>query len=340
MKFGFTIPTYTNRPPSPEHSARTYRLCQTAEELGFDFAMVGSHRFSAGATDPSAPFVLLSAVAARTSALRLATLVLVLPLFDPLAVAEQVATLDGLSDGRAILGVGVGYRRYEYEALGLSWNGRGTRLEEGVEVLRQAWGPAPVCFEGRHFRFDGVQVLPKPAQEPGPPIWIGAQGRTSIARAGTHGDGWTAGYLESLPVLAPRIEAYRSAARGAGRESAVCLMRKTGIRATRAEVEEDWMPGVLDLLRGYRDAGARWPGDSEFWAAAAGAGTNVEGVARDRMVIGTPEDCIAEIERIEALTGCEYFLPSFGTAGRTDADDAQLAEDVALFGREVIPAFR
>ena len=177
MKFGFTIPSYNNRPPSSEQYERMCRICELAENVGFDFGMVGSHRFSPNSSDPSAPLVLLSALAARTSTLRFATAVLLLPLYNPLDIAEQVATLDCLSGGRIILGVGIGYRSYEYDALGLSWRSRGSRLEEALEVLEQAWTEERVNFSGVHFSFHDLGVWPKPFQRPRPPIWIGAQAR-------------------------------------------------------------------------------------------------------------------------------------------------------------------
>jgi len=340
MRFGFTIPSYNNKPSAPEQYERIYRICELAEGVGFDFAMVGSHRFSPNASDPSAPLVLLSALAARTSTLRFATAVLLLPLYNPLDIAEQVATLDCVSGGRVILGVGVGYRSYEYEALGLPWSARGSRLEEALAVLDQAWTRERVSFSGAHFSFEDVEVWPKPVQRPRPPIWIGAQARRAIGRAATHADGWIAGYLESVPVLVSRAEGYRRAAVQSGRGSTLCLMRKTGIRSSRQEVERDWLPGVVDLLRHYRSAGARWPRDDEFWTRLEGGEARLDDVGRDMMVAGTPDDCIREIDRYRRLTDCEYLLPSFGTAGRTDGDDEQLARDIALFGREVIPAFR
>ncbi len=340
MKFGFTIPSYNNRPPSREQYERMCRICELAENVGFDFGMVGSHRFSPNSSDPSAPLVLLSALAARTSTLRFATAVLLLPLYNPLDIAEQVATLDCLSGGRIILGVGIGYRSYEYDALGLSWRSRGSRLEEALEVLEQAWTEERVNFSGVHFSFHDLGVWPKPFQRPRPPIWIGAQARRAIGRAATHADGWIAGYLESAPVLASRVEGYRRAAAETGHDSTVCLMRKTGIRSTRGAVERDWLPGVIELLRFYRGVGARWPGDEQFWASLDAGRTRLDEVARDMMVVGTPDECVREIDRYRELSGCEYFLPSFGTAGRTDDDDEQLARDLALFGREVIAAFR
>jgi probable F420-dependent oxidoreductase len=340
MRFGFTIPTYNNRPAAPEQFDRAYRLCALAESVGFDFGMMGSHRFSPGASDPSAPLVLMAALAARTSRLRYLTAVLLLPLYNPLDVAEQVATLDCLSGGRVIVGVGVGYRRYEYDALGLAWHHRGARLDEGLEVLDQAWTRPSVTFAGRHFEFADVPVVPKPMQQPRPPIWVGAQARRAIARAATRADGWIAGYLESIPVLVPRVDEYRRAAADIDRPSTLCLMRKTGIRATRRQVEEAWLPRVVELLQGYRAVGARWPADREFWAKIDGGTATFDNVVADMMVAGTPDDCIREIARYRELTGCEYYLASFGTAGRTDEDDEQFARDLDLFGREVIPAFR
>ena len=117
MKFGLRVPLLHD-PAADDPYHQTYALCAAAEDAGFDFVSLTHHAFSPECLT-SAPFVVLAAIAAKTRRLRLATIVYVLPLYHPAAVAEQVATLDLISSGRAIFGVGVGYRDYEYEGFGL-----------------------------------------------------------------------------------------------------------------------------------------------------------------------------------------------------------------------------
>ena len=177
MKFGLVLPSSLGEPWGTGHAGdnyeRTIRTAQLAEELGFDFAVFGHHRFSPGFV--SAPFAVLSAIAAVTSRLRLGTNILILPLFSPLEIAEQVATLDRISNGRAFVGAGAGYRRHEFEATGLRYEDRGDRLTEAFEVLPRLWTEEGVSYAGAQFSFTDVTIYPRPVQRPHPPIWAGAQ---------------------------------------------------------------------------------------------------------------------------------------------------------------------
>lgn len=315
--------------------------CRLAEDCGFDFVAVGNHRFSPDALDPSAPFVLLSALASQTTSLIFMTTVLVLPLYHPLDIAEQVATLDCLSNGRVIVGVGLGYRPYECEALGIPYERRASRAEEAIDLLYQAWGPAPVTFSGRHFQFHDVDVVPKPAQRPHPSVWIGGQTRGAIERAGRLADGLVVTFLEPHSVLGPVIARYRKAAEQSGRGSTVCLMRKVGIRAHRRAVEDEWLPGAVSVLRHYRQAGGRWRGDRLLAELVeSGRRPRPDDLGSDQFVMGNPDDCFAAIQECEQTTGCEYLLASFGSGPVTTYGEAQHAELMAairLFGEKVIP---
>lgn len=343
MRFGFTLPR-----PDPRLGERGYQwmheACALGEELGFDFAALGNHRFSPDALDPSAPFVVLSALAARTERLRFLTGVLILPLYSPLDVAEQVATLDQLSGGRMLLGVGIGYRPSEYEALGLSFRQRAARAEEALEVLYRAWDAEEVSFNGQHFDISGVPVRPRPLQRPRPPVWLGGQSRKAVRRAGRVADGWIAGYLEPIDALAPVVAEYREVAESSSRPPTLCLMRKVGIGEDRRQVEEGWLPGALDVFRHYRAAGGRWRGeettlkllDSQRDPSVA------EVLEAGQFVAGDPSDCAEGVARCRALTGCEYFLASFGSGAVTMMDrDAvdELLRSMRLFAEEVMPRF-
>jgi probable F420-dependent oxidoreductase len=212
VKFGFMVPRESSFADGGDPYGRIFRFCERAEELGFDFATFTHHRFSRERPYLSSPFVLMSALAARTSRLALVTTVFVLPLYHPLDVAEAVASLDQLSGGRVILGVGTGYREYEARAVGVPFERRVSRTSEAIEVLRRAWAPGPASFDGRHFRFDAVDVVPKPAQRPGPPIWLGALEEKPVARAGRIADGWIAPFLQTLDTLDGRARVYRGSA--------------------------------------------------------------------------------------------------------------------------------
>jgi len=312
--------------------ADVYEWCTRAEELGFDFGTVGHHRFTPGFS--ASPWVYLSAIAARTTTLRLGTGVFLLPLDHPLDVAEEIATLDQVSGGRAFLGAGLGYRRYEWDALQLPYERRGTRMTEALEIVQRAWTEEKVSFHGEHFDFDEVEVLPKPVQQPRPPVWIGANVGPGIRRAARLADAWMVGFGDRLPALEPKVADFRKQSAANGRAGEICLMRLVGIGQNRDDVERDWLPPVLTMLRSYRRAGA--PGErnedaSQKLRRDSGRSMLAE-LGNDMFVAGTPDDVIAGIRRCQELTGCEHFMPTLG------GPDPWAA--LELFGREVIPAFR
>jgi alkanesulfonate monooxygenase SsuD/methylene tetrahydromethanopterin reductase-like flavin-dependent oxidoreductase (luciferase family) len=156
-------------------------LAVQAESLGFEMLVVPELLSADGGVPAALPAC--AAAAAVTRTLRIATGLLALPLHHPLRVAEDAATLDGLSGGRLELGVGLGAEADAFGGFGLALHERGRRFEEALEVLRRAWRAGPVRFEGEHFRCGEIEVHPKPVQPDGPPLWVGARSAEALARA-------------------------------------------------------------------------------------------------------------------------------------------------------------
>jgi probable F420-dependent oxidoreductase len=136
------------------------------------------------------PFVVLSVAATASARIRLHTYILVLAYRNPFVVAKAAASLDALSSGRFIMGIGVGYLRPEYAAVGVPFEERGALTDEAITVLRQAWSGEPVAHEGRHFAARDAVVLPKPANPSGIPVWAGGNSERAIRRAVELCDGW------------------------------------------------------------------------------------------------------------------------------------------------------
>jgi len=164
-----------------EHTAR-------AEASGFDVVWLAEHPTDPDAAIPSA-LILCAAIAARTQTLRVGTGVLPLPLYHPLRVAEDAASIDGLADGRFELGVGLGGELEGFQGFGIEARERTGRLEESIALLRQAWSEQPVNFKGAHFEIEDIEVVPKPIQVQGPPLWIGAGAAEAQRRAARLGVG-------------------------------------------------------------------------------------------------------------------------------------------------------
>jgi probable F420-dependent oxidoreductase len=162
-----------------------------AEALGFDSVWIGDHIAFHNPTLDS--LTALGHVAALTRRVRVGPCVYLLALRHPTVAAKQVASLELLSGGRVVFGVGVGGEfPKEFEACGVPYRERGARVDEGIAVCRTLWGPSPASFEGRFTRFADVVLEPKPSQPGGPPIWIGGRSDAALRRAARLGDGWVA----------------------------------------------------------------------------------------------------------------------------------------------------
>lgn len=175
MRFGLRLPSYALGPATAD-LAHMGAYLRRAEDLGFESALLIDHLLVA----PPAyrvtwlePLTLLAALAGVTRTIRLGTLVLVLPFRDPVLLAKEWATLDLLSGGRTILGVGVGWHEGEFEALRIPHRERGRRTTEMLEAITALWSGDDVSYEGRHYRFARLTIEPRPLQRPHPPIWIG-----------------------------------------------------------------------------------------------------------------------------------------------------------------------
>ena len=201
-------------------------LATRAEELGFDSVWVHDHVFNVGHVFDRIggrpyyePLTLLSFVAARTQRVRLGTSVLVLPYHNPIRLAKTAATLDVLSGGRLILGVGVGAIEQEMQAMGCSFKERGAFTDEAIAVMRALWAEEDPRFDGKYSQFAGMKFSPKSLQKPSIPVVIGGVSRAAIRRAARLGDGWQPLGL-SPEALAPAIASLRQEALACGRDAA------------------------------------------------------------------------------------------------------------------------
>jgi probable F420-dependent oxidoreductase len=203
MRYGFYLPT---RGRSAEPDALE-ALVQRGERLGFHSTVIADHivfpvqiaskypytvtgAFPGGG-DTLEQLTLMAFVAAKTSRLRLITSVMILPHRNPVLTAKMLATIDVLSAGRLVVGVGVGWLREEFAALGAAdFDRRGAVSDEYIRIFKTLWTQNPASFAGEFYRFETLKCLPQPVQKPHPPIWVGGHSRAALRRAARHGDGW------------------------------------------------------------------------------------------------------------------------------------------------------
>jgi probable F420-dependent oxidoreductase len=237
MRFSLQLPTDRVDAIDEFVSAEAVaEMASAAERAGFDAAFVTDHPIpddrwlASGGHHTLDPFVALSFAAMATESLRLHTHVVVLAYRNPFLTAKAAASLDVLSGGRLILGVATGYLAPEFAALGVDVDERNALSDEAIDTLLAVWGGESVDIEGRHFRASGHTALPRPAQRPHPPIWVGGNSRRAIRRAVEKADGWSpfpaparlaarvrTAALASREDLARRIDYARSHAEAIGR---------------------------------------------------------------------------------------------------------------------------
>jgi probable F420-dependent oxidoreductase len=194
-----------------------------AEEVGFDAIFVNDHVIvgddprSAPWTNVYDPFVAMSFIAASTNRIGVGVSVLIMPYRNPVASAKALATLDRMSQGRVIAGIGAGWNEAEFAALGVPFRERGARTTEYLRLWQACWAPGKVTFAGKFTSFADMHVSPKPLQQPHPPIWIGGASDAALRRAARFAAVWQP---TPLPVaqLVERQEALRQACDAIGRE--------------------------------------------------------------------------------------------------------------------------
>ena len=283
---------------------------QALEQLGFDSVWSGEHLLYHGPTLDA--LIVLAAYAARTERLKVGSSVLLLPLRPPALVAKAAATLDVLSGGRLILGVGVGGEYPpEFEAVGIPLAERGARADEALAILKLLWSGDPASFEGRFYRLPEVRLNPPPAQPGGPPIWVGGRSWAARRRAAQDGDGWFPYLVDPEQYRRGRkeVEAYRAKA---GRDGPFTWALLLFIRCDDDPAEARQI-AVQRLSRMYARP--------------------FDGLVDRFCAYGPPEACAQKVREFQAA-GVEYFVLS------PVASPAELLTQAVRYSAEVLPLLR
>ena len=340
MKFGYGLITAQHHPDDPRTDVEIYRegleLAVEAERLGFATVWTSEHHFVDDGYMPSQlPF--LGGVAARTDTILLGTGVLLAPMFDPLHLAEDAATVDLISDGRLILGLGLGWRDEEFVGLGGADGHKGQRLEAIIEVLRQAWGDGLVRGDSAGvYRYPehGLNVTPKPARAGGPPIWLGAGAPVAVERAGRVADGYLSSRIAPAG-FAERADLVRRAAVAAGRDpAAVTLAIHVPTFAWR---DGDAWSTVREhahyMSWKYTDMGDAYGSRTRRRPPRLSAEEDT--ALRRRTIVGTPEQVAEQIEAYREAIGPDgHFIARAYFPG---LDPGIQRESQQVLGKDVVP---
>ena len=291
-----------------------------AESLGFDRIPTGEHVMDG---NPPRPTLLtipaMAAAAGATRTLRVMTGIVIIPLYHPVMLAKLIASVDVISNGRLDFGIGISGQRdtvAEFEALDIPVNTRGRRTDEMLEIMKRLWTEESVTYKGRFFDFQNATLLPRPIQNPYPPIWVAGRSDAAMKRAALEGDGWYP-YLFTVRRLKATNDRIRAIALDAGRNLEDFHWGLNQPTAISEDTDEA-------LALAIENVGQRYVTQER----------SAEDLAKALCVTGTPKECIKAIEdRVDA--GVRDFNMGF-----LANDSVKMFNQMDLFSRTVIPHFQ
>lgn len=304
---------------------------EAADRLGFDAALTTEHKYSDEYF--GSPIPLSFAIAARTERVRVGTAIAIAPLYNPVELAQDVATLDQLSGGRAWLGIGAGYLPVDYSTVGVAWEERAQRMDEAARILKLAWTQDRFTFRDRVHTFEDISVIPKPVQAGGVPLHLAAWTPGGLRRAGRLGDGWITNALMSLTTMRGMADDYRAAAAEAGRPGHVTAIRFCWPSHDRERAEQEFGATALAMARTLFEYGAI----TDLPGVTSADQITLAEFLQDRFVFGTPEECVDTIRRFSTEAGVDDFLMVFRYP--TGPGHESVLEAMELFAADVAPAF-
>ena len=307
VRFGISLTTAHPQSADPRQCVRdVLERVQAARDVGFHSIWVGDHHVTPHHYLQNLP--LIARISAVSGQMQIGALFM-LPLFPPLLLAEQLATLDVICEGRFTLKTAVGGQQDAHAAFGIPWKERAGRFEECLEIMRKLWASDNVTHAGKYWHFSGVTINPKPVQRP-LPVWIGGDADRPVRRAARVADAWLIAPWLWLRVCEERIGFYRRALQEYGRSvSELPIRRDIYVAPDLATAKRHTDPVLQAGYRGFT------------------------GERLSSLIIGGPEEAIAEIEKYRAL-GCTHFL--FRHIVR---EQSQMLGSIRLLGEKVIPFF-
>jgi alkanesulfonate monooxygenase SsuD/methylene tetrahydromethanopterin reductase-like flavin-dependent oxidoreductase (luciferase family) len=336
--FMFRNPAF-NRRPWPEVYQAELELAVEAERLGYDHVWLSEHHFVDDGYSPSL-FPIAAAIAARTQRIRIGTYVLLLPLHNPVRVAEDAATVDVISNGRFDLGLGLGYRPGEFTGMGIPSSERGARFDEGLPLVQRLLAGETLSVDGRFNQVADVRIVPPAVQTPFP-IWVGARGDKAIDRAARLGC-----HLASVGATEHRLK-YLDALKRHGRKVAdysIAHLFTGYVAETTARAWDDCAEPLHHVIREYQ----AWAAESGDQTGDGAAELPVPSPAELRQVqsceffgrsaiIGDPDAVFDQL--------CAYHRESPGShltimMSLPGADPTRTRNSMDLFAREVMPRLK
>ena len=333
MKFGVFISAQQPRADDPVVRFReAVEQARLAKAAGFDGLAAGHHYLSPPYQSlQSLP--LLARLAGEAPGMDLLLSVLLLAMLNPVQTAEEVASLDIMSEGRVVFGIGIGYREVEYEAFGMTAKERVPRMLEALRLIKRLWSEDEVTFEGRFFRLHNATCTIRPVQQPHPPIWIAANADPAVMRTARLGLSWFVNPHAALPTIERQWQRYRQALAEAGHPMPAA--RPICLEAHVAPSHEEAVATARPFLEGKYNAYAEW-GQDKVLPGAENFRVGFDDLARDRFILGTPDEVIEHLEERVRRLDSNYLIFRMGWPGM---EAARIRRAIELMGERVLPHF-
>ena len=331
MKLGFFVTNqYLPGESMPDKIQDSVEQVKAARDAGFDLICTGQH-YLAAPYQMSSSLPLLARLAAEAGDMAVAATVILVPLHNPVELAESISTLDAICGGKFIFGVGLGYREEEYTAFGIQRGERVGRLREALEVMRLLWTQDEVEFQGKYYQVPSCAPATRPVQQPHPPIWVAANNDAAIRRAARWGYPWIINPHATVPMVAEQWAKYKETLAQSGNPvpDTLPMMRELYVAEDRETAYVESEPYLAPKYQAYASWGQdkALPGEESF-------NIPYQELAKDRFLLGSPEEVVQEIRRYEHELNANYMIFRMQWPGMAQA---QVLRQIELLGKEVIP---
>ncbi len=333
MKLGFFVTNqYLPSESMPQKIQDSAEQVRAARDAGFSLIATGEH-YLAAPYQMSTSLTLLSRLAADAGDMQVAATVILVPLHNPVELAESIATLDAITNGKFVFGVGLGYRDEEYTAFGVQKGERVGRFNEAMDLIKRLWSEEEIEFNGKYYTVPKTKISTRPVQSP-PPIWVAANNDVAIRRAARWGYPWLINPHATVPMVADQWHRYKAALDEFGNPvpDELPMMREMYVAQDRETAFIESQPFLEGKYKAYADWGQdkALPGEQSF-------SVPYQELAKDRFLLGSPDDIVSEFRRYAEELGVNHMICRMQWPGMPQE---QVLKQINLLGREVIPRIK
>ena len=337
MQFGvfYQIPCSEGQTPAGRYADAMAQV-QLADQLGYDMAWLAELHFARRFSVMPAPLLMASALSQTTERIMLGTAVNLLPLHHPLRIAEEVATLDVLSGGRAVFGIGRGSNPNHYRGYGIPIEERNDRFVEGLDLALRAWKEDELHYQGQFYQAEGIRLEPKPIQQPHPPVYVASNGADTFPLVGSLGHSiLVTPLIITVRGVSDGLANYRETLVKHGHDPAavkVVVNVPVYVGETAQEARAGFAPTVNNYLGTLRSMQNNSRGSGRAFQI------DYDDLYNELGAIGTPEQVTERLEYFKELYGPQEFMCWFNIGGMLTNEE--VGRSMRLFAEEVMPRFR